>query len=280
MHQETTFLRERNEEIQTQLEKAFSERQQKEQINAQLEKDIEGERNKINKVIESMSEPDQAKYYKLDQLANKLNEQNSKLHEEINAMNNQKTNLETIVKGSNERYEAVRLLLKLSELQMKLQAAKEEEQNRLTPAQEREKLIAEVRENKQALTSIQHQIKLTEDKLTEKRELLQQIDDDLDEGSTERHAKYKELKHRDETMTEFMDKFKENMEAETKSRLFLISFITGLFPLGMNELEMFLFSLYCRNRADQKSNNLGYRANHNEWRQLEIVGHFKSGQLK
>lgn len=217
MIQETTFLRERNEEIQTRLEKAFNERQEKEAVNAKLEKEIEVERSKIKKVIDSMSEGDQAKYNQLDQLAQNLNDQNSKMHEQINILNNQKTNLETIAKSSNERHEAVRLLLKLNELEMKLIAAKNDEQNRLTPAQEREKLIAEVRENKQALTSMQHQIKLAEHTLSEKRELLQQIDDDLDEGSSERHAKYKELKHRDEMMTEFMDKFKVNLEAETQS---------------------------------------------------------------
>lgn len=222
MNQETTVLRERNEVMQQQLEKAFNEKQAKQAINENLEKEIELERNKINKVIESMNEADQEKYRKLDELAQKLGDQNSKMHEEINAMINKRTNLETIAKSSVERAEAVRLLLKLNELETKLMTSKEEEQNRLTPAQEREKLINEVRENKQALTGIQHQLKLAEDTLNEKRELLRQIEDDLDEGNSERYAKYKELKHRDETMSKFMDSFKENLQAETNSKLFCV----------------------------------------------------------
>lgn len=219
MIQETTALREQNEKLQLQLESTFSERQTKEAINSKLEKEIESERNKINKIIESMSIDDQEKYHQLDQLAEKLGDENIKMHEEINSMINKKSNLETIIKSSSERTEAVRMLSKLNEIETKLIAAKEEKQNRLTPAQEREKLISEVRENKQALTSIQHQIKLAEDTLTEKRELLQQIDDDIDEGNSERYAKYKELKHRDETMTKFMDNFKESIAAEAKSNL-------------------------------------------------------------
>lgn len=219
MNQETTVLRERNEELQLQLEKAFGEKQSKEAVNQQLEKEIEVERNKINKVIESMNESDQQKYRQLDEMAQKLGDANNKMHEEINMMINKKTNLETIAKSSPERAEAVRLLLKLNELEMKLMASKEEEQNRLTPAQEREKLISEVKENKQALTSIQHQLKLAEETLAEKRELLRQIEDDLDEGNSERYAKYKELKHRDETMSKFMDSFKESMQAEVESEL-------------------------------------------------------------
>lgn len=217
MIQEATVLRERNEEMQQQLESAFSERQTKEAVNEKLEKEINLERNKINKVIESMSEADQQKFHELDERAQKLDDANSKMHEEINMMMNKKTNLETIIKNSPERSEAVRLLLKLNELEMKLMASKEEEQNRLTPAQEREKLINEVRENKQALTSIQHQIKLADETLGEKRELLRQIDDDLDEGNSERYAKYKELKVRDETMTKFMDTFKDSLQAEKDS---------------------------------------------------------------
>lgn len=221
MNQETSVLRERNEELQQQLEKAFSERQSKDAVNEKLEIEINLERNKINKVIESMDIADQQKYHKLDAEAQKLGDANNKMHEEINMMINKRTNLETIIKGSTERTEAVRLLLKLNELEMKLIASKEEEQNRLTPAQEREKLINEVKENKQALTSIQRQIKLAEDTLNEKRELLRQIDDDLDEGNSERYAKYKELKVRDETMTKFMDHFKENLQDEMKSELIL-----------------------------------------------------------
>lgn len=222
MQQETVALREQNEKLQLQLETAFSERQSKDAVNTKLEAEIELERNKINKVIDSMSDSDQIKYRQLEQLAQTLGNENNKMHEKINEMINQKTNLETMVRSSNDRNEAVRLLSKLNELEMKLIAAKEEEQNRLTPAQEREKLISEVRENKQALTSIQHQIKIAEDTLTEKRELLQQINDDLDDGNSERHAKYKELRNRDETMTAFMDTFKDKLEEEKHSRLIFV----------------------------------------------------------
>lgn len=217
MQQETAALRERNENLQSQLETAFTDRQAKDAVNKELEKEIEIERNKMNKIIESMSEADQGKYRQLEQLSRTLGDANSKMHEQITDLINQKTNLETVVRNSVDRLEALRLLTRLNELEMKVKTAKEEEQNRLTPGQEREKLIAEVRENKQALTSIQHQIKIAEDALNEKKEVLQQIEDDLEEGSSERYAKYKELKRRDETMTAFMETFKEKLEEQKQS---------------------------------------------------------------
>lgn len=113
--------------------------------------------------------------------------------------------------------EATRLLSKLNELVIKRNTLRDEEANRLSPAQEREKLISEVRANNQALTSMNRQMKLIEDQLSDKREQLSQIEQDLEEGNSERHAKYKELKRRDETMTAFMDTFRVNMENEKQS---------------------------------------------------------------
>lgn len=118
--------------------------------------------------------------------------------------------------------EAVRLLSKLNELVIKRNGLRDEEANRLSPAQEREKLINEVRSNNQALTGMNRQMKLLEDQLSDRRELLGQIEQDLEEGNSERHAKYKELKRRDETMTAFMETFREAMleEKQSKNRMF------------------------------------------------------------
>lgn len=218
MVQEAQSLREQNEKFQQQLEGTFNDRQSKDVINVDLERSIELERNKIKKIFEIMDKSEQEKFHRLDELAQKLNDTNNQMHEEINVISHKKSMMENIVKNSADRNEAVRIHLKLNKLERKLISAKDEEKNRLTPAQEREKLIADVRENKQALTGIQHQIKLAEDQLTEKRELLQQIDDDIDEGNSDRYAKYKELKHRDEMITKFMDGFKNSLAAETKSK--------------------------------------------------------------
>lgn len=119
--------------------------------------------------------------------------------------------------------EAVRLLSKLNELVIKRNGLRDEEANRLSPAQEREKLINEVRSNNQALTSMNRQMKLLEDQLSDRRELLGQIEQDLEEGNSERHAKYKELKRRDETMTAFMETFREAMLEEKHSKNRMIS---------------------------------------------------------
>lgn len=120
--------------------------------------------------------------------------------------------------------EAVRLQTKLRELTTKRNIFREEENSKLSPANEREKLINEVRTNNQSLSKIARQMKIIEDQLNEKKEFLNQVEQDLEDGNSERHAKYKELKRRDDTMTQFMDTFVKSMENEKQSNYFLNQF--------------------------------------------------------
>lgn len=217
MQNEAIALRERNETLQNQLENLFKERQIEEDQNKNLEKEIEQEKNKINEMILLLPKGDQVKYKDLQKLSEQLKNQNGELQNQIENLTQQRERLSAAIFNSQSRTEAVRLQTKLKELTTKRNTLKEEEENRLTPAQEREKLISEVRSNNQALAGISRQMKLVEDQLNDKKELLQQIEQDLDEGNSDRHAKYKELKRRDETMTGFIETFHQSMDKEKQS---------------------------------------------------------------
>ncbi|XP_058835728.1 intraflagellar transport protein 74 homolog [Topomyia yanbarensis] len=217
LQNETVALRERNEHIQEQLEIVFKQRQIKDVENKELEAEAEKEKNKINEMIFSLSEADQQKYREYQTLSETLKQQNTIFHNQISELEKHKDRLNTMILNSQTRTEAHRLKSKLKELIAKRNQMRDEENNRLSPAQEREKLINEVRSNNQALASIGKQLKIIEDQLTEKKEMLQQIDQDLEEGNSERHIKYKELKKRDEVMSAFMDSFQQNLASEKQS---------------------------------------------------------------
>ncbi|KAL1404604.1 hypothetical protein pipiens_018799 [Culex pipiens pipiens] len=217
LQNETVALRERNERIQEQLEIVFKQRQIKDTENRELEVETEREKNKINEMIYSLSESDQKKYREFQTLSESLKQQNTIFHNQISELEKQKERLNTIIMNSQTRTEAHRLKSKLKELIAKRNQMRDEENNRLSPAQEREKLINEVRSNNQALASIGKQLKIIEDQLNEKKEMLQQIDQDLEEGNSERHIKYKELKKRDEVMSAFMDTFQQSMATEKQN---------------------------------------------------------------
>ncbi|XP_065077993.1 intraflagellar transport protein 74 homolog [Ochlerotatus camptorhynchus] len=217
LQNETLALRERNEHIQEQLEIVFKQRQIKDAENRELEADAEKEKNKINEMIFSLPQDDQQKYREYQALSESLRQQNTIYHNQISDLEKQKDRLNTIIMNSQTRTEAHRLKSKLKELVAKRNQMRDEENNRLSPAQEREKLINEVRSNNQALASIGKQLKIIEDQLNEKKEMLQQIDQDLEEGNSERHIKYKELKKRDEVMSAFMDTFQQSLAAEKQN---------------------------------------------------------------
>ncbi|GAB0090062.1 Intraflagellar transport protein 74 [Sergentomyia squamirostris] len=214
MQGEASAVRERNESVQTQLESLFTQRQAREESNRRLEEDIARERQKVSEMIYALAPAEQQQYRELQQLSEDLKVKTSNLHDEIESMTKQRDRLMTTLASSQPRLEAYRMQSKLSGLVTKRTSLREEEATRLSPAQEREKLIAEVRSNNQALTSLSRQLKLTEDQLNEKRELLLQVEHDLEEGNSERHAKYRELKRRDETMTAFLDTFPQAMSQE------------------------------------------------------------------
>lgn len=217
LQSETTAYRERNEALQNQLEKLFTDRQSREDQNRMLQNEIEKERNKIKEMILMLEPQDQAKYAELRERADLLKIKNMELHSQIETVSKQKDRCHAILNNSQPRIEAVRLITKYKELVTKRNSLKEEEETRLTPAQEREKLINEVRNNNQAITSLNRQVKIMEEELAEKRELLTQVEQDLEEGNSERHAKYKELKKRDETMTAFLETFPQEMIKEKQS---------------------------------------------------------------
>uniref|UniRef100_A0AAG5DF11 Intraflagellar transport 74 n=1 Tax=Anopheles atroparvus TaxID=41427 RepID=A0AAG5DF11_ANOAO len=214
---ETVVLRERNQHIQEQLEVIFKQRQLKDTENRDLDNETEKERNKVIQMINSLPDEEQRKYQEFQSLAENLRKQNSTYHAQISEMERQKERLISLIMNSQSRCEAHQMKLKLKELVTKRNAMYDEENNRLTPAQEREKLINEVRSNNQALGSIGKQLKINEDQLNEKKEILQQIEHDIEEGNSERNIKYKELKKRDEVMSTFMESFKRNMDQEKQN---------------------------------------------------------------
>lgn len=200
-----------------QLEQTFRERQNKELQNQQLEAAIVSEKTKMNEMIYSLSADEQNRYREHQMMCESLKAENAEIHASIEAAIKQKEKLSVSVINSQARLEAVKMHSKLREMNAKRNQLKDEETNRLTPAQEREKLINEVRLNNQAITSFTKQTKIVADQLHEKRDYLQQVEQDLEEGSSERHIKYKELKKRDEMMTNFMETFQAQMAKEKQS---------------------------------------------------------------
>lgn len=223
LQQETVAARDQNERTQSQLEQHFHQRQSLAAQNAELQASIAAERQRIDDMVFALSDDDQLRYRQLQSTSEQLHQQLAAAQERDASVAGQLTRLQATVAQSPVRAEAVRLLGKLDELQRRRQTLRDEEAQRPSPAQERENLIVEVRDNNASLVGFNNQLRLVDAQLRDKRELLLQIEQDLEEGQTDRHAKYKELKRRDETMTAFMDTFEASMEQEKNGKVQIVS---------------------------------------------------------
>lgn len=218
LQNETIAFREKNEALQNQLEQTFKDVKNKEMQNTHLEEMIASEKNKANELIHSLSLDDQNKYREYQIICENLKSENVLIYEKIEQEMKRKEKL-SLSLNSQSRLEAVKLQSKLREMLAKHKQLKEEEINKLSPAQEREKLISEVRVNNQSISGLNKQIKSISEQLSEKKSELAQIETDLQEGSSERFVKYKELKKRDEMMENFQLSFHDQMKKEKQRNL-------------------------------------------------------------
>ncbi|CAN8001690.1 unnamed protein product [Ixodes pacificus] len=115
---------------------------------------------------------------------------------------------------SQIKQEAVKLYERLRELGEKKAVLQEEQRLRGTPAQERERLLMQVKEDNAELAGIERQTSEARERLTAVQEELSQLDQELEDQHGERRAKYRELKKREETMDAFLETFADTRQAE------------------------------------------------------------------
>ncbi|KAG8283888.1 Intraflagellar transport protein 74 [Homalodisca vitripennis] len=112
------------------------------------------------------------------------------------------------------KQEAVRLYSTLAELQVRRDTLLAEEQSRISPAEERERLLTRVRQDNGEIASMERASTELREHIRQAQLNLQQVNEELSESQTERHSKYLELRKREETMEEFLASWEANKEAE------------------------------------------------------------------
>lgn len=127
-------------------------------------------------MVLSLTQDKKNNYKDLQMLSKDLKNQNIEIHNDIENVFRETEHLRNTIVNSQYRMEAVRLQTKLRELTTKRNIFRDEENSKLSPANEREKLINEVRTNNQSLSKIARQMKIIEDQLNEKKEFLNQVE--------------------------------------------------------------------------------------------------------
>ncbi|XP_071478902.1 intraflagellar transport protein 74 homolog [Diadema antillarum] len=200
------------------IDAIFTTRQETESQIAQVSVEIQQCRRMADTLVEDMNPQMRKKYQQLKEENEMLSKKLEDRQQELDALNTKKDGLDDELQHSQVKQEAVRLYEQLHELEDKKNQLIAEEQSRGTPAEEREKLLKQVKEDNQEIGSMERQTKEIHEKLENVQEELRHLDMDLEEHQGEKNMKYKELKKREETIDEFLETFESTKKEETERR--------------------------------------------------------------
>ncbi|XP_039278406.1 intraflagellar transport protein 74 homolog isoform X2 [Nilaparvata lugens] len=198
------------------VEALFAERSRRQSQVAQLEKEIQQGRQVAENLVTQMKPNIREHYNTLQKESTELQQQMDQLQRELDSLNATKSSLEDQICISPVKQEAVRLYEKLAELEQRKATLIEEAKNRETPAQERETLLTRVREDNAEIASMERAMSELREQIRLADTTLEQADQDLNESHSERHAKYLELRKREETMETFLATWEESRASETQ----------------------------------------------------------------
>ncbi|GBP68084.1 Intraflagellar transport protein 74 homolog [Eumeta japonica] len=161
-----------------------------------------------------MSPEQKAQYTELEANAANLREETDQIRLQMEQLQKEKDELNKDIAGSQIKLQLLELHRRLASTEEKRNSLKNEIDNKLQPEEEKEKLLQQVREDNAAIASLDSNAANLKEQIKKIQELIEQAEQDLEEGNSERHQKYRELKKREETMETFMATYEENFAKE------------------------------------------------------------------
>lgn len=202
-------LKNNNERETKKIEELFEVKKTKEETIQQVEQELDQEKRMADNLVNDMSAEMREKYVKLKDMNEHMLRQLEKGQQELDVLNSKIDTQQEELSLSQVKQEAVRLYEQLNELGAKHASLLEESKTTVSPAEERERLLKQVKEDNQEIASVERQTNEMKEKIEQMQEESHQLDIDIEENQGERNQKYKELKKREETMDDFLKTFEE-----------------------------------------------------------------------
>lgn len=215
IEQETEDLMAKNEQSLLRIEDMFEERKHLAQQLNKMEKQLENEKNRTERLIETMDSSTKGKYDDLLQQKASLQEKTSKLQQELDELSREQAYLEEEMALSPLKQEAVKLHLKIIEAEEKRSKLQEEEKHRISPEEEKENLLHKIKQDNMDIAASEAQLSEKKKRIQEVEQELEQLETDIEDTETEKQVKYRELRKREEIMEQFMSSFEQNKQDET-----------------------------------------------------------------
>ncbi|XP_043257172.1 intraflagellar transport protein 74 homolog [Colletes gigas] len=214
--QETEELATKNEQSLLQIENMFEKRKELEQQLSRIEKQLENEKKRTERLIESMDSNTREKYDKLLKEKASLEEKANKMQQELDELYKEQMSLEEEIALSPLKQEAVKLHLKILEMEEKRGKLQQEERHRISPEEEKEKLLHKIKQHNIDIAAAEALLTEKKKRIQETEQELEQLETDIEDNQSEKQIKYKELRKREEIMEQFMCSFEQNKQVETK----------------------------------------------------------------
>ncbi|XP_076645695.1 intraflagellar transport protein 74 homolog [Halictus rubicundus] len=215
VEQETEELAAKNEESLTRIENMFEERKRLEQQLNKLEKQLENEKKRRDRLVESMNSNTKEKYTELLEEKASLQEAINKMQQELDTLSKEQSFLEEEIALSPLKQEAVKLQLQIIEIEEKRGKLREEEKRRISPEEEKEKLLQKIKQDNMDIAAAEAQLSERKKAIEEAEHELEQLEADIEDTQSEKQIKYKELRKKEEIMEQFMSTFEQHKQDET-----------------------------------------------------------------
>eukprot|EP01137_Pigoraptor_chileana_P006479 Opistho-2@3226 len=216
-------LAQKNDREEKMIDDVFTERSEKEHQIKKIEDEIEAERRSAESLVSDLDPEKRRLFFRLREENDKLLNDLRVRQEELDKYTEKAKGFEEELRMDRYKQMAVNLHDKIRVLKEKRDEIKKEVDGTAVEnvPEERERLLAQVKEDNNQIASMEKKISEMQDKIKNANDIISQLDIDLDEHKSEANAKYHELLKRDREMQSFLDTYDETRkgEAEKKSHL-------------------------------------------------------------
>ncbi|CAD5122516.1 DgyrCDS10939 [Dimorphilus gyrociliatus] len=196
------------------LDALFEQKQKKQEQISALELELRQEKSMADNMVADMPPNMKQKYIRSKEINEHLIRQLELSQRDLDQLSLKRKELDEELTSSPVKQEAVRLYEQLHDLEEKRDQLITETSSRLSPQEEREKLLKQVKEDNQEIAAMERQTLDLRDRISNIQSEIQQLDQDLEENQGAKSQKYRELKKREETMNEFLSSFEDTKQQE------------------------------------------------------------------
>ena len=157
MRDQLDDLKSSNQREERALEGLFSRKQEQESVIHQLEMELDQERRMTDNLVSEMDPNTRSKYDTLKSKNDRYTSQIESLQQQLDQLLQKQSELEAELAPYPLKQEAVKVLEDLAEVEEKRARIFREEQERGTPAEQREKLLAQVKRDNQEIATMERE---------------------------------------------------------------------------------------------------------------------------